>query len=134
MRIVTNKSDSNIEIPYEGWTYTLLADDNRLAEEGIAYFLRERYPFVQVTKPPVGKKLGPSAIPTIERKKTPAYIAPDPRKKAEEEAMRITPAVVKDATYENDGLPQSGSTDKDGVEWVGEGIETDDLTNKRVFH
>lgn len=131
MKIVTNKSNGKIEIAYEGWTYTLKSDDSRKVDEKTADFLHERYPFVQVTE--LTTKKGVSSIPQIEREKTRVYVKPGVREEAENEAMKITPAVVRDATLEPDSLPTSGTTDKDGVEWVGEGIEDDDLTTRGVF-
>ena len=136
MKLVINPLEKSFDISFEGWTYTIPVDGKGVLvrEDRVAAFFEEKCPFLRVRKPP--KTKGVSPYPQITRKKTPIYIKSSPY--AEDlgtEDMKISKVGVNDATMNIDNLPKSGTVDRDGVEWVGEGIEIDeDVTKRGTFY
>lgn len=58
--------------------------------------------------------------------KTPSYIQPEPKSTYSGNDMRITKSGRQAPTY-GDGTPKSGTVDRDGVEWYGEGLVEEKL-------
>jgi len=133
MKLIKNAAKSNIQVGFEGFDYLIPAGKEVLADEKVTSFLKERYPFLEISKPPKAK--GVSPIPQIEKKKSKVYA--QPAKPTTD--MKVTRKFNPSETVSPDALPTSGTVDKDGVEWVGEGITLDDeidedLTKGGVFH
>lgn len=132
MKVIINTASMDISVGFDGFDYMIPAGKPVLAEGKVAEFLKERYPFLQIEEPPRVK--GPSPVPVIEKKKTRRLIKTEEERiaSAPTSDLRRIPNFTTDITEGMDGLPVSG-TDKDGVEWVGAGVETDNLTTKKAF-
>jgi len=124
MKVIRNQTDHDISVGFEGYDYGIPKKTDVLCEERPAEFLIERYPFLIMEDAP--KVKGPTPIPKIEKKKSKVYMESKPAVD-----MQVVPTHHRDETMKSEDLPNG--TDRDGVEWVGPGIETDDLTGGKSF-
>jgi hypothetical protein len=115
-KVINSPIDHDIEIGFQGTNYIIPPKKDVLIEDETAVaFLVERFPWLAVSEPKRDKE--PYFIAKVKTEKTPVY-ANAPAKGD----MVITPRSTTDAV---DELPSSGTIDRDGVEWVGEGVQRD---------
>jgi hypothetical protein len=126
MKVLIN-NENGFEIPFEGWTYSIPSKKEILVEDEVAVFLQERYPWITTSFPSQAKDA--PVIPSVERQKTPVLLKTDEEKAAlKTQDMVVTRGPrIDDTIPQGDGLPISGTVDKDGIEWTGEGIEPDHI-------
>jgi hypothetical protein len=125
MKVLNSNIDKDIDIGFEGWDYYIPANKAVLIDDRFAKFIEERLPFVMVVEPPKGKV----EVPKIKKKKTAVYIQPS-GKITQPNTQDMVAGVHRnpqDMVENIDGTPTSGTVDRDGIEWTGEGIEVDDL-------
>jgi len=119
-KVIFSPAENELEMPFEGTTYIIPPKKDVLVEnEGFVSFLKETLPWIEVKEPKREKE--PYFVTKAKTKKTPVYREVKPtsdfvaRKIALEEDLGV------------DGLPPSGMVDKDGVEWIGEGVQKDSI-------
>lgn len=125
MKVLNSNTEKDINIGFGGWDFRVPANKAVLVEDDFANFMKERYPFVMVGELPKGNV----EVPEIEKKQTPVFIQPEgkitqPRTQDMVAGKRLNP---QDMLGNIDGVPTSGTVDRDGIEWIGEGITIDDL-------
>jgi len=123
MKVIFSPVENDMVIGFEGWDYTVPSKKEVLVEEDVAAFLEERCPFLKVSEPKRSKP--PYFVAAIKKTKTPVRINSNSDPTTD---MVVRSRYESNDTLGPDNLPQSGMTDKDGVEWVGEGVEIDSLT------
>lgn len=112
-----------IEVPFDFKTYTFYKDKIVKVDPKLHAFLEERFPLSFTFSPKVTDD-----TPEVESRKTKSFI-PNP-----DEAMEMGNQFMKiqnpkpEATFSTvDGLPPTGKTDSEGVEFYGEGVQQDSI-------
>lgn len=112
MRAIKNVSEKELVISFEGFDYIFPKEKPVVVDEALYNHVLENWPLA-FNSYSGGKK---EIVPTIMKKKTRSFAAGrtvfgKPGENAEENEV--------------EGLPASGTVDKDGVAWFGEGLEED---------
>ena len=117
MKAIKNIEGKLLEVAFEGKTYVFGKDKTVLVEENVIEHLKETIPLafdfkVKTTKKSIFKRVKTKTTPALRPMSSPAndMIA---TKKGEQ----MMPLGKVDVT------PPSGTTDRDGVSWYGEGVE-----------
>lgn len=118
---VRNIDTHVIEVPFEFQTYTFPVGKIVTVSRELHAFLEDRFPLAFAFSPKITDD-----TPAVESVKTKAVMpTKEEAKELGTDFMRIH-ATQPEATFSSpDGAPPSGHTDKDGVEWYGEGIQPD---------
>jgi hypothetical protein len=115
MKTAKSKDDSLV-ISFEGWDYHFKKKKTVFITQKLLDHLKERYPlaFDFEVKPKRGQK-----ITNVKKTKTKVFF-----KEPEEIDMKVMQPGAQSPTFgQADLTPPSGTTDKDGVSWYGEGVE-----------
>jgi hypothetical protein len=121
MKTVENIDDKEMVVSYEGWDYTFPPRKPVFVNEALYDFVKDGWPLTfATTKVEKGK-----VIPTVEKRKTKNFFPTQAYRSSND--MIITPSNAQTVPANPDGLPQAGGVDKDGVEWVGDGIEEEKI-------
>jgi len=107
-----------LDVSFEGYTYNFPKGKAVLIEEALYEHIKGIWPSGVFKKISSNKK----QLTRAKRKKTHSYIKPEPEPTYTSEDMKITQAGRQTPTFgQADITPPAGTTDKDGVEWYGEG-------------
>ena len=122
MKPIKNTEPHDLKIDFEGTSYILPMGKVVLVENKLHDYLKENLPLAFAFNPTTEKN---KPVPQAESSKTPVRLPmSSPRSDMVVTNGRPTP------TFGNpDITPESGTTDKDGVNWYGEGLEVDNLGN-----
>jgi hypothetical protein len=117
MKAVKNILET-LEVSFEGWTYNFPKGKVVLIEDGLYEHIKGIWSGGVFKKVSTKNK----QVTRAKRKKTHAYIKPEKEPTYTSEDMKITQAGRQTPTFgQADLTPPAGTTDKDGVEWYGDG-------------
>lgn len=112
MQVIVNKEQTDLTFSFEGYDYTFAAGKPAQVEDNLSAHLQELVPLAFDFKPEL-KKI--TVVAKVHRVPTKNVF---PGGKFGTQSANLTKLVV-------DETPESGKTDKDGVDWYGPGLETD---------
>lgn len=112
MKVILNKNESEINYPFEGFTYKIPTNTPVSVQDRFAVFIQGVYPWIEVSEEN-------KEIPEIEKTQSVSFV------KLRQDAPFGT-ELKKDLNP--DGTPAAGTTDADGIEWTGDGIQVDTPT------
>ncbi len=115
--IIRNISDKDFNFSFDFNTYFIPKNRTLEVSKELGDFLAERWPTsfgfdIEVKKPVAQVKGTPSR----------SLISREAEDKTYDTTMRVSPTRINATFGSIDQSPASGTTDKDGVEWVGEGL------------
>lgn len=114
MKAIKNISGSDLSVDFSFDTYSFPSDQALLVNEDVFNHLQEMYPLAFDFD-----FKGAKTLPKVKRTKTPVRMAPGTDDSVD---MKAEPAYRKPTTFGTvDDLPVGGQSDKDGVEYYGEG-------------
>jgi hypothetical protein len=114
MHVIVNKEQKDIPISFEGFDYIFSAGKPAQVEDILFNFLQELLPMSFDFKPDLSKI---KVVAKVQRTPTKTVF---PGGKFGVPSANLTKEVADD-------LPTNGQIDKDGVSWVGDGLEDDKL-------
>jgi len=115
MKVIINKEQKEIPVSFEGNDYFFAAGEPAQVEDNLFEHLKELLPMSFDFKPNLSKLTVVNEV-----KKTPTKVVFPGGK------FGMQSATVNRVNFPNaDELPNNGQTDKDGVEFYGEGLEDD---------
>ena len=124
MKAIQNTINKDLEVSFEGYTYMFPKSKTPLLVEN------NLYEHIKGIWNKVFKDIKTSQKQMLKpkRKKTPSYIKQEPESTYSTNDMRVTEAGHQVPTFKGvEGVPTSGTVDKDGIEWYGTGIEEETL-------
>jgi hypothetical protein len=119
MRPIRNIDNHDLKVDFDFNTYFLPKNRTVMVEEDLFNHLKEILPLSFSFDVEVGSKGKP--LPMVKRTKTKSFFPTDEKRKTNDD-MYIENPNPKATFGGADLTPDSGTTDKDGVTWYGEGI------------
>ena len=117
MKAIKNIDKNEIAMPFEGNTYLLPMGGAFMVEDDLYVFLQERLPMSFDFKYKVAKD---KPVAKVKSQRTPSLIPTAKDQDIIQEDMRVSAQAMPTSP---DITPPSGTVDKDGVEWYGEGVQ-----------
>jgi hypothetical protein len=115
--VIKNISDNDLNFSFDFRTYSIPKNKPLTVPEKVAEFLSERWP-----KSFEFNLEGKKTTPLVKSMPSKSFIAKEAVVKNPESTMQAGLSHEQPTFGAVDNLPMSGTTDKDGVEWVGEGL------------
>jgi hypothetical protein len=113
MKVIKNIEGKDLSFQFEGWEYHFESGKLVQVEDGLYNYLKETVPLAFKFEPKLKKKAVVVKVPRVKFA---------PKFPGSRFGIKST-----DVAKGPDGLPLSGSTDRDGVGWYGEGLQVDSV-------